>query len=190
MRALHTDLSGSDTCPAAVPSRRQGRRLSHPRVQGRRACLPGRPCKQEEVNLKWILHTTVLALTPPVCVLHSAHAKTRLITDDEAMRIEVPETTSRLVIVATQPCWATHRVMTFDLRIDPLEGAASRANSAAAVTSGTYGGALIGLELRRIVQMLRRRRLERAGPTPTVASVCQDAGTRRRLLIRFRSRPT
>ena len=106
------------------------------------------------------------------------------------MRIEVPETTSRLVIVATQPCWATHRVMTFDLRIDPLEGAASRANSAAAVTSGTYGGALIGLELRRIVQMLRRRRLERAGPTPTVASVCQDAGTRRRLLIRFRSRPT
>ena len=70
MRALHTDLSGSDTCPAAVPSRRQGRRLSHPRVQGRRACLPGRPCKQEEVNLKWILHTTVLALTPPVCVLH------------------------------------------------------------------------------------------------------------------------
>jgi hypothetical protein len=41
MRALHTDLSGSDTCPAAVPSRRQGRRLSHPRVQGRRACPPG-----------------------------------------------------------------------------------------------------------------------------------------------------
>ena len=46
MRALHTDLSGSDTCPAAVPSRRQGRRLSHPRVQGRRACPPSQPCKQ------------------------------------------------------------------------------------------------------------------------------------------------
>ena len=94
------------------------------------------------------------------------------------------------MIVATQPFWAMHRAMTFDLRIDLLERAASRAKSGAAVTSGTFRGALIGFELRSVVQMLRRRRLERAGPTPTVASVCQDAGTRRRLPIRFSSRPT
>src|SRR5437867_6155623 len=42
-----------------------------------------------------------------------------------------------------------------------LERAASRAKSGAAVTSGTFRGALIGFELRRVVQMLRRRRLER-----------------------------
>jgi hypothetical protein len=71
------------------------------------------------------------------------------------MRIEVPQTTGRLGIVAMQPFWVSHHVMTFDLRT-----------------------------------ILRRRRPKRAGPTPAVASECQDAGTRRRLPIRLRSRAT
>lgn len=46
----------------------------------------------------------------------------------------------------------------------------------------------VGFELRRVVQILRRRRLKSTGPTPRVVFECQDAGTRRRLPIRFRSR--
>jgi len=43
------------------------------------------------------------------------------------MRIEVSETTGRLAIVAMQPFWASHRVLTFDLRINLPERDASRA---------------------------------------------------------------
>jgi len=106
------------------------------------------------------------------------------------MRIEVPETTGRLVIVAMQRFWAGHRVMTFDLRIDLLEREAFRAQSGVAITSGTDRVALLGFEQRRVVQILRRRRLKRAGPTPTLASECQDAGPRPRLPIRLRGRAT
>src|SRR5262245_52708686 len=128
--------------------------------------------------------------TASVPVTFNAHAETRLITGEDAMRIEVSETTGRLAIVAMQPFRASHRVLTFDLRIDLPEPDASRAKSGAAVPSGRYRGALIGFALRRVVRILRRRRPKRAGPTPVFASEWQDAGPRCRLPIRLRSRAT
>jgi len=65
--------------------------------------------------------------TASVPVTFNAHAEKRLITGEDAMRIEVSETTGRLAIVAMQPFWASHRVLTFDLRINLPERDASRA---------------------------------------------------------------
>jgi len=86
-------------------------------VQNLKRAIPRIPCTRRGLGVD----------TASVPVTFNAHAEKRLITGEDAMRIEVSETTGRLAIVAMQPFWASHRVLTFDLRIDLPERDASRA---------------------------------------------------------------
>ena len=86
-------------------------------MQNLKRAIPRIPCTRRGLGVD----------TASVPVTFNAHAEKRLITGEDAMRIEVSETTGRLAIVAMQPFWASHRVLTFDLRIDLPERDASRA---------------------------------------------------------------